>query len=128
MKLVAQRGVGDCGVAALATLLGLSYEDVYTEMAKRDVRRGKSGTTFRHLIRIAARFGVVLRLRLKMDLDESEGILAVEWLTTGHPTTQHVVILFHGLIIDPADGEFLDADEYLAKNQARAVSMLEVSK
>jgi ABC-type bacteriocin/lantibiotic exporter with double-glycine peptidase domain len=129
MRLVQQRGIGDCGIAALASFLGQSYEDIYNEMAKRDKHRGKLGTTFRRLILIAAALGVQLRLRLKFDLDESEGLLAVEWLRKDiHPHRQHVVVLYHGLILDPADGEVLDADEYLTKNEARAMSMLEVRK
>lgn len=130
MRLVQQRGVGDCGIAALATYLGQSYEDVYTTMAAMDpAARGKSGTTFRRLIKVAGKLGVALKLRLKIDLDEQEGLLGVEWLDPwAHPSRQHVVVLFRGLVIDPADGEILDAEEYMERNHARAVSMLELVK
>jgi hypothetical protein len=68
MKLVVSRAIGDCGIAALATYLEQSYEDVYTEAAKVDPeRRGKSGIHLTALKRIARAFGCTLTAQAHAD-------------------------------------------------------------
>ena len=75
-------------------------------------------------------FRVELVRRQPVDLDTDEGILVVRWSRVmakalGYPA--HYVVLGHGVIVDPADGYILPADEYLKRMNAKAGRLLEVA-
>lgn len=130
MKLVLQRAAGDCGIAAIATLIEQTYEDVYVATAKIERKaRGRSGIHLADLIRIGKALGITLvRKREPVALDDDEGLLVVQW-RKGSPhqiKLPHLVVLAAGVIVDPADGVILPADEYLARELARADSFLEL--
>lgn len=109
---VRQRKSGDCGVAALASYLGESYEDVYVACARVDpVHRSAKGLWAWEVIKIAAVLGVKLRRRLKYDLDEDEGVLIVQF-KDGH---RHWVRVRNGEIYDPSDQTLTPSSEYLAR-------------
>lgn len=128
MRLVLQRGVGDCGLAALSTVLEQSYEDVYVAMASvEQAARGKSGLQWRHLMRAGRVLGVKPTLKARADLEADEGLLAVKWRKPHkHPFNWHIVSLGHGVIVDSADGTVLPADEYLTRYRAAAGRLLEL--
>jgi ABC-type bacteriocin/lantibiotic exporter with double-glycine peptidase domain len=128
VKLVLQRAPFDCGVAALASLIEMQYEDVYVAVAAVETkRRGKSGLNLAQMIRAARRLGVRLVRKAVPSLDDDEGLLVVNWLAPHpHPIDAHLVVLGYGVIADPADGLVLPADEYLTRERARAGSLLEV--
>lgn len=129
MRLVLQRASGDCGIAALATLIEQSYEDVYVASAKVDHKtRGRNGIHMAMLIRMAALVGAKLRhKRTGVNLDDDEGLLAVTWQPPhGHPFDAHLVALGYGVIADPADGIVLPVDDYLARYRATAGTFLEL--
>jgi hypothetical protein len=133
VRLELQRGVGDCGLCALATFAELSYEDVFVVAAKVDRKhRGKSGVQWTDLKRIARALGFTPRLRLKPALEDDEGLLMVTWqpgskhYVASGGFRQHLVALAHGVIADPADGMILPADEYLARAVATAGALLEL--
>lgn len=129
MRLVPQRTGGDCGIAALATYLEMSYEDVYTAAASIDkARRGKSGMETRRLLALAKQLGVTLRRQKNPDLDVHEGLLFVKWSRRQHGFWWHTVVLYHGIIADPADGYVLDADEYLLRFKCKSGDLLETIK
>jgi ABC-type bacteriocin/lantibiotic exporter with double-glycine peptidase domain len=130
MRLVTQRANGDCGIAALATLLDLSWDDVYVAAATIDKScRGKSGLIIKDMIGIAGVLGVKLqRKRGPARFDEDEGVLYVNW-TRKQPKggfTAHYVVLGNGVIVDPADGVISDPEEYLDLHQGKAGTLLEV--
>lgn len=132
MKLVLQRSAGDCGIASLATLIEQTYEDVYVATSKVDTKtRGRNGIHLGALCTVAKRLGVALRLKRKRvsNLEEDEGLLVVTWAPGSRHTVgvSHLVALGHGVIVDPADGVVLPADEYLARERATAGSFLEVA-
>lgn len=132
MRLVLQRGIGDCGIAAICTLAELSYEDVYIAAAKVDTQhRCKSGAQWTQLRQIAKAIGLTARLKRRPVLDEDEGLLAVQWLPTskhyGGAFGWHLVALAHGVIADPADGMVLPPDEYLSRSHAAAGALLELT-
>lgn len=129
MKLVLQRANADCGVAALATLIEQSYEDVYVAVAKVDRKaRGRNGIHLGALTSVGKILGVSFLLKRRAVLDEDEGLLVVTWRPgSRHEVgTAHLVALGHGVIVDPADGTVLPADEYLAREQAAPGSLLEL--
>lgn len=128
MKLVSQRGIGDCGICALATLIEQSYEDVYHASAQVDKKaRGKNGIHLGALIAIGKKLGCLFLLKRRAHLEEDEGLLAVTWTKPhAHPFDAHLVALSYGVIADPADGIVLPADEYLTRYRATAGSFLEL--
>ncbi len=127
MKLVLQRANGDCGLAALATLLEQSYEDVYIAAASVDKKtRGRNGICFPALMAIGKKLGVSFLLKRHHE-DEDEGLLAVTWQAPHeHPFGAHLVALSYGVIADPADGVVVPVDEYLTRYRAAAGSCLEL--
>jgi hypothetical protein len=127
VRLVLQRARGDCGIAALASLLEQSYEDVYIAAAKVDRKtRGRSGICFPALQAIGKILGVSFLLK-RHHHEEDEGLLTVLWSKPhGHPFQAHLVVLAYGVIADPADGIVLPTDEYLTRYRATAGSFLEL--
>lgn len=112
LTIVAQRQSMDCGVAALATLCGLDYEDVYVAATKIAPRVGKVGLYQKELVAIAQMLGVTLeRVRPRAyDLDASTGILNVRSARLGH-----YVVIHDGVVADPAGGRvYFDIHDYLA--------------
>ena len=130
MRLVLQRGIGDCGLAALATLTEQSYEDVFIEAAKVDrKRRGKSGLFLTTLVAIAKRMGIVLvQTKPPASWDDTDGLLMVTWAEgSRHEVgTAHLVALADGVVVDPFDGLIVPPDEYLAREKAVAGAFLEL--
>lgn len=125
-RLIFQRKDGDCGVAALATYLGLAYEDVYLVVARVDREyRGGRGLTLTDLEHAAKKLGRPLRrVRCpKPDDDDDEGVLVVNWKMKQR-YRGHYVTLLRGLVIDPADGVILPWDEYLQMTGARLGTLL----
>lgn len=132
MKIHAQRRTHDCGVAALASFIGTTYEDMYVAAAavsptflKRD------GLTIPQMIRMASAFGrtLVRRGYRSVDLDEHVGILGVNWHRSAwrrHGSQGHWVILRAGTIIDPVGPSHSDALEYLLCNKGRVGTLLQL--
>lgn len=126
MKLVLQRGLGDCGIAAVATILESSYEDVFVEAAKVDKdRRGRSGIHLARLVTLGKKLGVAFHLKRPWNLDTDEGLLVVRWLRR-RKDRLHLVVLAHGVIVDPADGQILPHDEYFVRANAAPDAFLEL--
>lgn len=132
MRLVMQRGIGDCGISALATFAELTYEDVFVAASKVDQKhRGKSGIQWADLKRIARALGFRPRLKHKPVIDDDEGLLVVTWLPESRHYvpggfSQHLVALDFGIVVDPADGIVLPVEDYLTRAQAQAGALLEL--
>jgi hypothetical protein len=129
VKLVTQRAEGDCGIAAMATLLELEWEDLYLAAAcVDDKRRGKSGLSLKSMIAIGTVLGVTFKGKRKpINLDTDEGILNVDWdKRHKYKYSGHYVVLGLGVIVDPHDGSISDPEEYLASRGGRLGTLLEV--
>jgi ABC-type bacteriocin/lantibiotic exporter with double-glycine peptidase domain len=112
-----QRAVNDCAAACLSMLLGVSYEKAL--LAIGDVL--ETGARTRDIKAAARKFGVRLRLKRPVDLETDSGLLAVgskKW------KTDHLVVLHENTIVDTDASIWYDIDEYLAVNEARALSVL----
>lgn len=118
LKVIPQRHQGDCTVACLAMLLGISYEDSLLAFASAEIMT--SGAYVRAIIVAARHFNRTLRRRRKFDIETDSGILVI---TSKEWKVDHVVILKDGLIID-TDSTIWDADIYFAVNKARGVGLL----
>lgn len=127
----AQRRGYDCGVAALASFIGCSYEDAYVAAAAQSASfLRRQGLTIPDMISMAAAFGrrLVRKHYTRVDLDEDGGILGVNWHRSQwkrHGSTGHWVVLIHGTIIDPSGPSHGDAADYLAVNKGRAGTLLQ---
>jgi ABC-type bacteriocin/lantibiotic exporter with double-glycine peptidase domain len=131
-KLIhAQRRSNDCGVAALASFVGSSYEDCYVAaVAQSATFLRRQGLTIADMIAMAKAFGRTLRPLhyRRVDLDEHIGILGVNWHQSQwkrHGATGHWVLLREGTIIDPVGPSYGDAHDYLAVNKGRAGTLLQ---
>jgi hypothetical protein len=126
----AQRQGHDCGVSALASYLGTTYEDTFVAAVatSKDFSR-RMGLTIPDMITMAAAFGRRL-VRVdyrRVDLEEHIGILGVNWHRSQwkrHGASGHWVILREGTIIDPVGPRYGDAHDYLVVNKGRAGTLL----
>lgn len=124
--MVRQRAGGDCGIAALATYLGQTYEDVYVAVAAIDRRyRGKNGLHNRELVAAARRLGVTLEASRAYDLDDDEGVLRVRWADRTKGWGGHFVALIDGRIWCPIDVVAVPWRDYLRANGGRACTLLQ---
>lgn len=129
-RIYTQRRSNDCGVAALASLLGCSYEDVYVAAVKMSPAfRKRDGLSIPNLLKMASALGAPLtRVHYrKVDLYLHSGILGVNWDQRDwkkRGCTGHWVVLHQGTIIDPADSSYSDAATYLHAHRGRAGTLL----
>lgn len=103
VRLVLQRAKGDCGTAALATLLSaaVGYEDVFVEASKVErIKSGRAGLRNGELQAIARRLGLELTPARVFDLDAESGVLRVYGRHTNRGG--HWVAVRYGLLWDPA--------------------------
>jgi len=126
VTLVLQRQGSDCGLATLAMLLGLSYEDVLAAAVTR--RRAKphvGGMYTREITALARRLGTPLAFKRTWDLETDCGLLTIEKtkITSADAFTQHLVLLKFGLVFD-TDGTVWEPETYFAQHSFRPISLL----
>lgn len=120
LSIIPQRSNMDCGVACLAMVTRMPYEDVYVATCQVDRRAARRGLAVHQVQAIAKLCGLPLVRRRSYDLEADEGILSVR-----SETNWHFVVLCNGAIVDPDAGRiFFDADDYLTENKARACTLL----
>lgn len=97
------RGLADCGLACLATLLGQPYDEVLAVAEARRIR-AQAGLSGREAQILARAFGVRLRRVAPPPLEDDEvsAILTVQAIGT----TPHAVVYWRGAVYDPQDGNF----------------------
>lgn len=121
LSIIPQRKTMDCGVACLAMILRLAYEDVYVAVCQVDRKASRHGLAIHEIQSVAKLCGVNLERRRVYDLESDEGILSVR----ARPDFWHFVVLCNGAIVDPDAGRiFFDADDYLTEHSARACTLL----
>lgn len=120
VQIQVQRAPGDCGITALAMLLGRSYEDVLGAAVKTTAssRVHHNGMFTRQMRATAKRLGVKLTLHRGFDLENDEGLLALSG-----KDGEHIVLLKAGLIFD-GDGTVWDPPTFLGAYEYRPVSLL----
>jgi len=130
VTLVLQRQSGDCGLAALAMLLGCSYEDVLAAAVTR--RRPKphvGGMYTREVTYLARKLGTPLVFKRTWDFESDCGLLTVEKIkvATTDEYRQHLVLLKFGLLFD-TDGTVWEPETYFAQHDFRPVSLLVIKE
>ena len=118
-----EKHIGDCSVASLAMLLGITYSEALVAIARVAPDVLKQGANWAQLKKAARSRKVTLTEQRAFSLeDDSEdaGILGVEF----SDGTQHAVYFKRGLIFDGRTGNVWDADVYLHQENAKPLSML----
>lgn len=127
VKVVAQKKDYDCGVAAMAMLLNVSYGDISAVCRSiyGSTKPNKRGLLLYHLEGIADSFGVPL-IRLYKSKNYMNGRTGILGLNGGNmDTAGHWVMLKDGItIIDPDDGSVWNVDDYIIKNKCRPATLL----
>lgn len=105
---------GDCAIAAVATYLNQTYEDVLRVVSEVDKKnKGKKGLFPAQLKKVCAGFGVNLKKRTGVNLQEDYGLL---WMPG------HIAVIRNGLLFD-ADGSIWDVEDYLNYHEVEGVSL-----
>jgi hypothetical protein len=92
-------------------LLGKPYPEVYQAAKAAVPTVDVKGLANTEMIEIAQILGAALKVIKKYELDEdSSGILTLD---RGRRSAAHAVILFQGVIYNPADGVVYDAETFL---------------
>ncbi len=103
----------ECVIAAIATLIGVAYLDV---RAAAGGRISGDGLTQREIVKVLRTLGYRCRQKRRIDWENDCGLL-----TTVFPASQHVCVLWRGVLFDPADGRvWEDAETYLTIEGVRA--------
>lgn len=125
VELILQRSTADCGITALAMLLGRPYEDVFVAAITKKYRQPhKAGMYARQIQELSRRLGTKLVLKRTWDLENSCGLLTVEKIDkTEQDFAQHLVLLKFGLIFD-TDATCWEPDFYFEKQGFKPVSIL----
>ncbi len=120
---IIQKEDGDCAIAAVAMLIQKPYRDVSEVALKMFKQRPHStGLELRQIRALLKKFGAtpVSISPKEVDLAEETGILSI---TKKNP---HVVVLFEGVIVDPANGLLYSIDAYCADQKARITRLIRV--
>lgn len=119
IRVQIQRASGDCCVASLASITGLSYEDVLAEAGKDCKLPHSTGMYFEDIMRVAARLGYPMKYKRRPNFHMDKGILAVTWWASRPYKKHHATVLMAGLIFDLSDGGVWIPDLYKKKYHSR---------
>lgn len=100
VQLVPKHGLKDCVIAALASYLGKSYEEVVAAAGHVYPYFYRTGLENKDAVRVARRLGCRVRWTPGYDIDEDSGVLGINY-NVG--TNEHVVLLLEGRIIELED-------------------------
>ena len=114
---VIQRDAGDCVIASLAMVLGLPYVQVYTKAHEFYPDAHTTGLTTREMMRVVRALGKHLTsVAIKdVNLEAETGILDVRKGSGKY----HAVVLFEGVIFNPADGLLYTLEAFLASSKTK---------
>lgn len=118
----------DCGVTAIAMLLGVAYGDV-AQVVKDNIKDPllkRRGLILRQLEQVLKVFGFNTRRVYRREgyLDEASGILGLNGGLCG--PHGHWVVLKAGMILDPSGGEAWEIDDYFKTAACRPATLLTI--
>lgn len=119
VRVVEQRGEGDCCIAVLAMLLGMSYEDVLAAASQTmGAKVHREGMWTHQILRTAKAIGSPLKKKKSWDLETDTGIVVLE-----NTYASHVVVAWEGLLLDTS-GTIWQPDVYLKHYEYTPVEFL----
>jgi len=117
VECIVQKNINDCAIAALAMILGQPYRKVSDVALKLCIDPHTVGMDDHDINRVAAKFKAKFKLHMLMNPGVAPRVLE------DHPTglltvirgkkDAHVVALFQGVVINPADALIWDLDTYV---------------
>lgn len=127
IKVIQQKKDYDCGIAALAMLLGITYGDVSAVVRSLygTTKPNKRGLMLYHMEEIADQLGTKLKrvYKSKNYLSGKTGVLGMNGGMMDK--AGHWVVLKDGnTIIDPDDGAVYQLYEYVEDNKCRPATLL----
>lgn len=126
MLVIPQRTEWDCGVASVAMLLGIPYNDVRDAVYKiiDDPKLKKRGLILKQVEQILKHYGFKSKKVHKKEgyLEGATGILGL--LGGCCDPAGHWVVLKDGMIIDPSGGEAHEVDDYMKEGKCRPATLL----
>jgi len=120
LKVVTQRHQMDCGVACLAMICGVSYENALVAVAQDAPNVCAVGMWGNEMRAAAKRLGFKLKVKRRVDLETDTGILN---LSSAKWKSEHVVVLREGLVIE-TDGTLWEPDVFLRHYGAKVGTLL----
>ena len=113
---VAQRQRNDCGVAALATLLGVPYEEI--ECAWMEALNRKPGrSNYNDLLKVLSNLGIPA----KKVRETNWGIRRVRWEAGSNHS--HWIVVFGDSLWCPCYGWHQSKDDYSAKHYGHGIEI-----
>ena len=127
IKIVPQKKDYDCGIAAMAMLLGITYGDVSAVVRALygSTKPNKRGIMLYHMEEIASQLDTPLKrvYKAKSYLSGKTGILGMNG--GNMDSAGHWVVLKDGdTILDPDDGAVYKLYDYLEENKCRPATLL----
>lgn len=120
---IVQKSISDCAIAALAMLLCRPYHDVSARAIRMTRKPHHRGLGTRQFMALARQCGAQLvRARGAVDLEDETGLLCVAF----PDKTEHALVLFNGVIYNPADGLLYVPDVYVSSRKARVTGLWRV--
>jgi len=125
IRIVLQKGSNDCGIAALASALGLSYEAVEKACEARHIylSRRKSGLRLKELESVASYLGFKPERDPPRGWDQEDDRVGLVKVVFPHEKIGHYVLVSGGVVLDP-DGWLWDARLFLRHLGARFATRL----
>lgn len=123
VRVIEQRESSDCGVAVLAMLAGISYEDALRVACGVDEEGASDGLFISQLIAAAADLEITLKRRRRFDITKDSGILYL--VHKKNDFDRHVVLLKRGIIIDTNTTVWFDPAKFLRFHKYNASLLLE---
>lgn len=127
VRVVAQRKPYDCGVAALAMLIGRPYGDVAALVRElvEPAKLRRRGTTIADLSAIAGRLGASLRpVHRARGYLEAHGAGILGMIGGQMDRAGHWVVWKAGAVVDPDGGEVWALEDYLRRFRCRSTVLL----
>ena len=112
---IIQKDIGDCVIASMAMVLGLPYSEVCSKALELYPTCSSTGLTTRQMLAVtrALKRNLTSVPIKEAQLDSETGILDVR---IGR--RYHALVLFEGVVFNPADGLIYNLDTYLACRKA----------
>lgn len=125
VRLVRQSGVEtDCVVAALSSLIGLTYNQTLIHCAAINPDVLTHGMTWKDTRKAARRAGIRTQVLRRFDAEEATGLLCVRRKKPDGTTEEHVALLWAGRVCDGNYELWLDVEDYCAAHGYKATSLL----
>ena len=113
---VVQKNVGDCVLASLSMIFGIPYQEVSTVALSHYPDCAHQGLSTRQTMVIVKALGRTLQSIKVPDAHTLEGETGLLDIRMGR--LYHTVVLFQGVVLNPADGLVYDLDTFLASRHA----------